>query len=185
MSIVILDSFENENNIEIALKKLLKNKEDYSYFKLTNMNIKRCKGCGACGDKTPGKCVLKDDMELVLRDIAKSDWIIMLTPLRFGGYSSQLKLAVDRFMVLGLPLYYVKKGTLYHETRYERKNYFCIALAEQEISGQEENFYNIVNQNAANLSYTGKAIVFKASEKISKIEEEISNVFNGGDKHEQ
>lgn len=181
MSLVVLDSFERESSIGVTLKKLLDEKRaNFSYFKLADMNIKRCRGCGACGDKTPGKCVIKDDMQQVFRDIAKCDGIIMLTPLRFGGYSSQLKIAIDRFMVLGVPFYYVKKGTLYHHSRYEHKNYICIALAEQTIERQEENLRNIVSQNAANMSYTGKALIFKPEDEGAKIENEIRKVLEGG-----
>lgn len=177
MSAVVLDSFERENSIGSTLGRLLEEKgEEFSYFKLKDMNIKRCMACGACADRTPGKCVINDDMQEVFKAVAKGDWLIMLTTLSFGGYSSQLKIAVDRFMVLGLPLYFVKDGTLFHRSRYNRKNLFCIALAEKNLQGQEENFRKIVSQNAANLSYTGRAIVFKSSDDITKVELDISNV---------
>lgn len=181
MSLVILDSFQSENNISIALKNILKSRgEEFFYFLLKDMSIKRCSGCGACGDKTPGKCIIKDDMQQVFKAIAKGEFVIMLTPIRFGGYSSQLKIAVDRFMVLGLPFYYVKDGTLFHRTRYGHKNYIGIGLTEGETKGQEENFKKIVSQNADNLSYTGKALVFKTSNTISEIEKEIDKILQGG-----
>ena len=181
MSLVILDSFESENNISIALKNVLKIRgEEFSYFNLKEMNIKRCRGCGACGDKTPGKCIINDDMQQVFRAIAKGDSLIMLTPLRFGGYSSRLKLAIDRFMVLGLPFYFVKNSTLFHRTRYGHKHYVVIALAEGEVKGQEENFKKIVAQNADNLSYTGKSLVFKTVDTTTEIEKEIEKVLQGG-----
>jgi multimeric flavodoxin WrbA len=183
MSTVILDSFESENNISMAIKKLLiDEKEELSYFKLKDMSIKRCRGCGACGDKTPGRCIIDDDMQQVYRAIAKGDSLIILTPLRFGGYSSQLKIAVDRFMVLGLPFYFVKKGILFHRTRYGHKYYIGIALEEDNLQGQEENFRNIVSQNAANLSYTGKSIVFKQGDTITEIEDKMSKLLQRGER---
>ncbi len=186
MSLVILDSFQSENDVNISLKKLLVDrKEEFHCFNLKDMNIKRCTGCGACGDKTPGKCIINDDMQQVFRSIAKSDWIIMLTALKFGGYSSQLKIAVDRFMVLALPFYFVKKGSLYHRPRYGHKYIVGIALAEENLEGQEVNFNNIVSQNAANLDYTGKSIVFNKSDKISEIENEISKLLQGGKENEE
>lgn len=178
MSSVILDAFEKQNDIgTILTKQLKKSGQEFSYFKLKDMNINRCRGCGSCADRTPGKCVIKDDMESVFRAIAKDDYIIMLTPLRFGGYSSRLKLAVDRFMVLSLPLYFVKDGILFHQTRYGHKSLIVIAEEEKKVEGQEENFRGIVMQNAANLSYSGKAIVVRQGDSLSKIESEIVKVF--------
>jgi multimeric flavodoxin WrbA len=179
MSAVILDAFENENDIGVILKKQLGERgQKFSYFKLKDMNIKRCIVCGSCADRTPGRCVIKDDMELIFRAIAKEEWLFMLTPLRFGGHSSRLKLAIDRFMVLGLPLYYVKDGTLFHRTRYDHKKLIAIAVSEKNIEGQEENFSRIVAQNAANLSYSGKALVVKADDGLSKVKSEIAKLFD-------
>ena len=181
MSAVVLDALERENNIEVALKKLFSGRgEELNYFKLKDMNIKRCRGCGACGDKTPGKCVIKDDMQQVFKAIAKGAWVILLTPLRFGGYSSRMKIVIDRFMVLGLPFYFIKEGTLFHQSRYGHKFWVGIAMEEEKLQGQEENFRRILAQNAANLSYTDKALIFKPEDSLSKIESEIGKILREG-----
>lgn len=186
MSIVVLDAFEKENNITTAVREKVKlQSEEAIYFKLIDMDIKRCKACGGCGDITPGKCVIKDEMQQIYRAVAKSETLIMLTPIRFGGYSSILKQAVDRFMPLGLPFYYVKKGTLFHKTRYGHKYYIGIGQVNENISGQEENFSKIVAQNAANLSYTGKSLVFKTTDELAKIQNEVEEVLHGGRRNEQ
>jgi len=104
MSSVILDSFEGEHFIGATLKQLLDEKGVAStYFKLKDMNILPCRSCGSCGLKTPGKCVIDDDMPKIMKAIATSSLYVMLTPIRFGGYSSQLKKAVDRTMSMGFP----------------------------------------------------------------------------------
>lgn len=178
MSAVILDAFETENDIGVILKKQLGVRgQKFSYFKLRDMNIKRCLACGSCADRTPGRCVIKDDMEQAFSAIAKGEWLFMLTPLRFGGYSSRLKLAMDRFMVFGLPLYYVKDGILFHHTRYGHKKLIAIAASEKNIEGREENFSRTVAQNAANLSYSAKALVIKPGDGLSKIKNEIASLF--------
>jgi multimeric flavodoxin WrbA len=46
---------------------------------------------------TPGECVIKDAGCDVARDVSHSDLVILLTPMSFGGYSSELKKAVDRY----------------------------------------------------------------------------------------
>ena len=104
MSSIILDGFENENSIGNTLKRLIEEKGVKStYFKLKDMNILPCRSCGSCGLKTPGKCVIDDDMPKIMKAIATSSLYVMLTPIRFGGYSSQLKKAVDRTMSMGFP----------------------------------------------------------------------------------
>lgn len=179
MSMVILDSFEEKTMIGDILKSILENKqEQYSYFKLKNLNVKRCTGCGACGVKTPGRCVIKDDMTEILRAIAKSDWIIMLTPLRFGGYSSQLKKVFDRFMTLGLPTYTVIDGRLYHVSRYGHKYLFGIALIEEILQGQEENFKKLVARNSDNLQYTSESLIIRPNEEIENIENKIISILD-------
>jgi hypothetical protein len=88
-------------------------------FRLCGMELSPCRSCGSCGLKTPGVCVVKDDLPLILHSMAGSPLLVLLTPVRFGGYSKDLKKAIDRLMPMGLPLYFVRDGHLLHPTRYE------------------------------------------------------------------
>ena len=47
------------------------------------MDIKPCKGCFSCWNKTPGKCVIRDDMEKLIDRIIVSDIIIFSFPLYY------------------------------------------------------------------------------------------------------
>ena len=180
MKSVILDATENNNYIEEILKQQLeKCQDEVSYYKLKDKNIMPCRACGACSNVEPGLCALKDDMQEVLRDIAKGERIIMLTPIVFGGYSSLLKRAVDRFMVLGLPFLFVKKGKLLHPMRYGTKAIIGIGIAGEGPMGQEENFKLVVERNALNMQSPYKAIIFKASEDRAKIENELDIALKG------
>ena len=55
------------------------------------VDIVPCTGCGSCGLKTPGECVVKDDMQGVFRKIVASDVLVLATPVRFGTYCAELK----------------------------------------------------------------------------------------------
>lgn len=178
MKSVVLDGFDNPNPIGNALKKLLNESgDDFSYFTLRDMNIMPCRSCGACGIKSPGKCIINDDIHEVMRAIAGSSLFIMITPIRFGGYSSQLKKAIDRTMPLGMPLYMVKKGHMLHPMRYGDKSLVVMGLVEDNIDGQEENFTKLVAGNALNmlLSYN-KALIFKPSGDMADMEYRIKDV---------
>jgi len=177
---VILDGFKEENIIGTVLKKMFEEKgKEFSYFKLKDMNILPCRSCGACSYKTPGKCVFEDDMANVIRAFAKSDVMIMLTPIRFGGYSSQLKKALDKFVAVGVPLYMVKDGHMLHPMRYDSKLIIGIGMALKDLKGAENNFRTLVERNGLNMQCTQKTLIFKSSDDIRKIKHEIEDVLRG------
>ena len=53
--------------------------------------------------KTPGVCVHRDAGREVAARIARSDLLVYLTPMTFGGYSSELKKALDHVIPILLP----------------------------------------------------------------------------------
>lgn len=63
---------------------------------LCKLNIKPCMGCFSCWTKTPGSCVINDDMQALYGKIAAADVIIESFPLYFFGMPSGFKAAVDR-----------------------------------------------------------------------------------------
>ena len=75
----------HKGNTEVILKQFLKGcesagaKTETIYLK--DKNIKHCCGCFTCWEKTPGKCIYKDDMEDLLVKVSKADIIVYATPL--------------------------------------------------------------------------------------------------------
>lgn len=175
--VVILNALESGNSIENTLIGMLVERgQEYSCFNLREMNILPCRSCGFCGVRTPGKCIIDDDIHPIMRAIAKSSTMVMLTPIRFGGYSSQLKKVVDRMMPMGMPFYMVKDGHLLHPMRYGHKSLLAIGVAEENLRGQEENFRTLVDRNALNMQFAHKALIFKPSDGIKEIEYGIGHV---------
>jgi len=78
-----------------------------------------CTGCGSCGMRTPGACVVKDDMQDIFRKIVASDVLILATPVRFGSYCAALKKVVDRFQPLMVPIYVLRDGEMHFQGRYD------------------------------------------------------------------
>ncbi len=70
---------------------------------LSALEIKPCIGCFSCWSKTPGKCVIKDDMALISEKIIAADVIIESFPLYFFGMPSKLKAMTDRCLPFMLP----------------------------------------------------------------------------------
>lgn len=60
------------------------------------LNIKPCKGCYGCWVKTPGVCVQKDDVAMVLEKLAAADVTVYAAPLYVLGFPGHLKNLIDR-----------------------------------------------------------------------------------------
>jgi multimeric flavodoxin WrbA len=99
---------------------------DVEVIELSEKNIGGCLGCFGCWVRTPGLCVQNDDGSDIIKAVIRSDLTIFLTPVAFGGYSSELKKAVDRFICLGLPYFIRVKGEIRHPKRYDRYPDFAV-----------------------------------------------------------
>lgn len=186
MNWVILDGSNKEDsktkNIGNILKETMNQIGDsYHYFQLRDMNILPCRSCGTCGHKTPGECAIDDEMIDIIKAIVRSKGIILLTPIVFGGYSSNLKKAMDKLTIIGLPLYEVKDGNLLHPMRYSEKIIMGIGSSEMNIKGEEKNFRLLLERNALNtrapyhdvLTVKGKEINSDIKDKILNMLKEV------------
>jgi multimeric flavodoxin WrbA len=92
---------------------------DVEQVLLSKKAIRNCKGCFWCWLKTPGKCVIKDDMEPILEKLKEADLLVFATPLYVDNVTGLMKNFMDRILPLGEP-YQVKdeKGECRHPARY-------------------------------------------------------------------
>jgi multimeric flavodoxin WrbA len=93
---------------------------DILLYKLRELAIAPCAGCFGCWTRTPGECVMKDDARDVLASYVGSDIVAYVTPVTFGGYSSELKKMLDRFIPVLDPRFTVVGGEVHHLLRYRR-----------------------------------------------------------------
>jgi multimeric flavodoxin WrbA len=71
---------------------------------LAERQIEPCKGCFSCWLKTPGKCVIKDDMTEMLEKIkTKPDIVVFATPLYVFNVTGLMKNFMDRTVPLADP----------------------------------------------------------------------------------
>jgi multimeric flavodoxin WrbA len=86
------------------------------------LTIKDCVGCFTCWKRTPGCCIHKDDMPLVLEKIRQADLVVWATPLYHYGMTASLKRILERTLPLVKP-YIVKDGEHYgHPSRYGKQH---------------------------------------------------------------
>jgi len=121
-------------------------------FILHEMEIAFCAGCFGCWIRTPGQCVLEDGGHSVARAFIQSDLAIFLTPVTFGGYSSQLKKAVDHLLPNILPFFTTMKGETHHQKRYAHyPNLIVLGTLPQADEESERIFTTLVEHNAINM----------------------------------
>ena len=70
--------------------------EDIVIFKVRQKRLNPCLACGACQGKTDIFCVQKDDMSLLVGDIASCDALVLASPIYFHQVCAQAKAFIDR-----------------------------------------------------------------------------------------
>src|SRR5664279_5308588 len=83
-------------------------------WRLRDDKIAWCAGCFKCWTTTPGVCVHHDDGREVAARWVRSDLAVLLTPVTFGGYSSELKKALDHVIPSLLPTMRRRGGETHH-----------------------------------------------------------------------
>lgn len=136
-------------------------------FVLRDLTMAHCQGCFACWLKTPGICKADDEGRAVCQATVTSDVAVYVTPVVFGGYSSQLKKALDKMLGLLSPLFEVVDGEVHHRKRYARYPALLAIGAQSEGDSKDEAtiFEELVRRNAVNMHAPAwKACVVKASD---------------------
>lgn len=87
-------------------------------FFLRKKTVKPCLSCYNCWVKTPGKCVINDDMTEMLQTYIESDLAVFATPIYADNVSGIMKMFLDRVVPLVDP-HFVKDGD--GETRHVRR----------------------------------------------------------------
>jgi hypothetical protein len=127
-------------------------------FVLRDLEIAYCVGCFGCWERNPGECVVDDAARDVARAMIQSDLVVYLTPVTFGGYSSQLKKAVDRINALIHPYVTKVRGETHHTARYGRyPRLLGVGIAPRPDPEGERLFTTLVARNAVHLHVPAQA----------------------------
>jgi multimeric flavodoxin WrbA len=121
-------------------------------FVLRELDISYCQGCFECWVKTPGVCVSTGAGRDIARAVIQSDVTVFLTPITFGGYSSELKKAVDHLIGLVSPFFMRIGGETHHKPRYDRyPRLLGLGTLPNADDESERIFTTLVERNALNL----------------------------------
>ena len=121
---------------------------------LRDDKIAWCAGCFKCWVDTPGVCAHHDDGREVAARWVRSDLVVLLTPVTFGGYSSELKKALDHLIPILLPFLGKKGEETHHPQRYERRRDLVVVggvPAGQAGGTEARTFRRLVERNTLNM----------------------------------
>ena len=186
-AVVLNGSFEGDEYINtihnLFIKEINKSGGNVKDFVLHETDIAPCNGCFGCWIRTPGKCVIIDDAGKIAESVIRSDALILLTPVTFGGYSSELKKAIDRIICLISPFFMKRNGIVTHKPRYNRfPDIIAIGVLDH-TDHEDENsimvFKKIVAHNAFHFNSPAPTVkVFLRGEEKDEIRDTIQKLFS-------
>ena len=121
-------------------------------FQLRDIPLAYCQGCFECWIKTPGLCKTDGDAgREITGAMMGSDLMVLLTPVTFGGYSSEIKKAMDRSICIVSPFFRRIDGEVHHRRRYRRYPAIAgVGVLREPDEKQERIFRTLVERNALN-----------------------------------
>ncbi len=140
---------------------------------LREIPVAYCQGCFECWVKTPGTCKTADAGREIAAAFIRSDVAVLLTPVTFGGYSSELKKALDRLAGLVSPFMMHVHGVVHHRPRYARyPALLAVGLLPQPDPAQERVFHALVERNAINMhsAWHESRILYRGDDDATRLE---------------
>jgi multimeric flavodoxin WrbA len=106
-----------------------------------------CAGCFGCWIKTPGECVLRDDITRINRAVMNSDAVFYLSPVVFGQFSASIKTVIDRGLPNMLPFFIIRPdGSTMHPPRYGQYPSSVFIGYGEEVSGEDAQLFADITQ---------------------------------------
>lgn len=181
MKALVLDGSLNDDLgtiISILTEELEKHGFDVELIPLRETKVAACQGCFDCWVKSPGECKTDDFGRGVAKKMVQNDLIVHFTPIIFGGFSSELKKVIDRFLPTILPFFTIRKGETHHTHRYQKRA-SIISVGIINVWDEEEvsTFEELVYRNKINMeSPLHEALVFTKDQNKGDILNDFLNV---------
>jgi len=147
---------------------------------LRDEKIGSCTGCFGCWLRTPGMCLIDDDGRKVAGKIIRSNLTVFVTPVTFGGYSSELKKAVDRMACPSLLPFLVNMGgEVHHPGRYERPpTLVAFGVLPRPDPQSEELFQALVVRNTINMHTNGYSAMVYSTDSLETIRSRVDSLLD-------
>lgn len=149
----------------------IRQEDEIKYFDLSVLNIAPCMGCFGCWTKTPGRCVIRDDATKVYPCIAKSNAVLYVSRLKYGGYDSVMKKMLERAIPVQQAFIRIFQGETHHVQRaVSLKRATIVAYADIEIDEEERDiFRQLIARNARNVNFSSYKIIFTTEDMLDDV----------------
>jgi len=168
-----INSNPEDMKVHDLVSKVLKQNEFHiNDIPLKDRKVTSCQGCFDCWVNTPGICRINDYGRTIVEQMVQTDLVIHLTPITFGGYSSQIKKAIDRSIPVLLPFFRMYDGEVHHRQRYEdRPCIIVIGYQKEQNLEFEETFKKLTQRNALNFEApVYETIIFNTNQNYSELQ---------------
>jgi multimeric flavodoxin WrbA len=154
MNILVLNGSprgEQSNTLKVArafLEGISSHKKvNADIIDISKAEISHCRGCFACWRKTPGECVIKDDMQDLIPKYLDADLVIWSFPLYYFGMPSKPKAFLDRLLPTILPsIELSESGSCRHPSRYEMSGKRFVLISTCGFCSVENNYEALLKQ---------------------------------------
>ena len=120
-------------------------------------------------DKTPGKCVIRDDALKVYPLIAQSDQIIYVSRIRYGSYDTVMKTMPERAIPIQKAFIRILNGETHHFQRNVVPKQALIMAYKTYDPEEQAIFRRLVARNAYNMCFENYRVVFTSENMIETI----------------
>jgi len=148
---------------------------------LSNLKFIPCQHCDSCLEK--GVCKVKDDMQMIYRELEEADGIVLASPIHFTGVTGQMKAMIDRFQCLWVRKYVLEMPPLGNGR--ERKGLF-ISVGGRKVPDLFEPALEMIKTvfRIMDVSYVGALLFSGIDEKgaITEHPEALKQAFQAGEK---
>ncbi|MDD3414557.1 MAG: flavodoxin family protein [Lachnospiraceae bacterium] len=97
--VVLVGSVRKDGNTEILARAFsdgANNNHEVEIISVADYEVNPCIGCNMCFKTEGNACVQNDDMQVVYKNLAEADVLVIASPVYFYGISAQLKAIIDR-----------------------------------------------------------------------------------------
>ena len=121
--ILIINTTDDRTVSEKIRSELASKGAEFDIVEASEMKIKNCIGCNYCWLKTPGICTVKDDHEIILKRMIKSEQVWIISDVTLDFVTPLAKNIVDRTIPLATMNLKMSGKQMRHVLRYKTKGY--------------------------------------------------------------
>ncbi len=156
MKIMMISDQNDHTTLGLKIKSALLDwlkKSSYQYiaYDIEQDELHHCIGCFNCWIKTPGICSFDDLGRKLNQSYIESDLTIILSPVKYGCYSTIIKRFWDRNLPTVSPFFKKIKGEVHHRPRYDKYPQLIMIGYGTELNNSEMATFKTLNDaNAIN-----------------------------------